>query len=378
MKKNRIIFTGGGTGGHVFPLISVIRNLKKEFPDGDNLDMYYIAPKDKIPNFSFTREGLRTKYIFSGKLRRSLTLKTVLLNIVDLIKIPIGVIQSIFHFLAISPDLIFSKGGYGSVPVTIAAAILRVPVILHESDATPGLANRLVARFSTEIFVSFRDTKDINSKKKFVVGNPIRKKLTEGDSDRAEKRFGLSMEKPIIMILGGSQGSERINDTILSVLAQLLIDFEVIHQCGARNIEEVEREAKAILPDDLKKYYHPFSFFNEVELGDAYKVADLIISRAGSGSIFEIAANKKPSILIPLPEAAQNHQVENAYRVAGLGAATVMEEDNLTPHFFLERIRSIFSSPQELEEMRQQATRFAKPEAGRIIAAYIKEFLIQY
>ncbi len=377
MKESKIIFTGGGTGGHVFPLVSVIRNLQKEFPKDHRLTMYYIAPKDEIPDFNFTQEGLKTRYILAGKLRRYIDPISIIRNLVDMVKIPIGVVQAIFHIFVISPDLVFSKGGYGSVPVAIAATMMRVPVILHESDAAPGLANKIVAKFATEVFVSFFETEGINPGKKFVVGNPIREEIKNGSLDGAVQRFNLTKEKPILLILGGSQGSKRINDTILAILNQLLGDFEVIHQCGRVNIEQIQKETDAFLHDHLKKYYHPFSFFDEGQLKDAYSAADLVISRAGSGSIFEILANGKPSILIPLPEAAQNHQAENAYRVAKYGVTIVMEEDNLTPHFFLEKVRSLFSPPTQLIEMKKNTIQFKDFNAGRIIAAYIKEFLIR-
>lgn len=377
MKNRKIIFTGGGTGGHVFPLVSVIRNLKDQMPKNESLEMFYIAPKDNIPDFNFTQEGLKTRYILAGKLRRYIDPVSIVLNIVDIIKIPIGIIQSLFHLFVISPDMVFSKGGYGSVPVAIAATILQIPVILHESDAAPGLANKIVSKFATEVFVSFQDTEGINPGKKFVVGNPIRRELLEGSSQEAKKRFNLVGDRPVLLIMGGSQGSARINDTILAVLVQLLDNFEIIHQCGRDNIKEVKQETEAFLPEDLKPLYHPYSFFDENQLKDAYSVANLVVSRAGSGSIFEIIANHKPSILIPLPEAAQNHQAENAYRIAKLGAAIVMEEENLTPHFFLERVKALFSPPTQLEEMKESMEHFSKPDAGRILAAYIKEFLIQ-
>ncbi|MGM0438866.1 MAG: undecaprenyldiphospho-muramoylpentapeptide beta-N-acetylglucosaminyltransferase [Patescibacteria group bacterium] len=377
MKERKIIFTGGGTGGHVFPLVAVIRSLKDQFPSNEKLNMFYIAPKDNIPDFNFTQEGLKTKYILAGKLRRYIDPISIFLNIIDIIKIPLGIVQAIFHLFVISPDMVFSKGGYGSVPVAIAASILRIPIILHESDATPGLANKIVSKFATEVFVSFQDTENINPGKKFVVGNPIRKSVLDGDFEQGVNRFNLKKGKPVLLVLGGSQGSERINDTILAVLTQLLEEFEIIHQCGRDNIEKIREETEAFLPEELKGFYHPYAFFDENQMKDAYAVASLVVSRAGAGSIFEIIANNKPSILIPLPEAAQNHQAENAYRVARVGATIVMEEENLTPHFFLEKVKSLFSPPTQLAEMKENSKYFSKPDAGHVLAAYIKEFLIR-
>ncbi len=376
MKKYKVIFTGGGTGGHVFPLVSIIRNLKDNPDESFELEMHYIGPKDKITEFNFSDEGLSVKSVFTGKLRRRFDPLAILLNILDIIKIPIGVIQSIAQIMIISPDLVFSKGGYGSVPMVLAASMLRVPIILHESDAVPGLANRIISRFATEVFVSFQDTEGINPSKKMVVGNPIRKSILNGSYESAESRFNLQGGKPGLLIMGGSQGSERINNNLLAVLNQLLDDFEIIHQCGKNNFKNIKAETEAFLPESKKGLYHPQAFFNEEELGDAYKVADLIISRAGAGSIFEITAVGKPSILIPLPEAAQDHQKENAYRVAEKGASIVIEEENLTPHFLMERIRSLFFQSEQLEKMKKKTDSFAKPEAGRVISAYIKEYLI--
>ncbi len=377
MKKRKIVFTGGGTGGHVFPLVSVIRNLKKSFPDEHKLELYYIAPKDNIPDFNFTQEGLKTKYIFAGKLRRYVDPISILLNLIDLIKTPIGIIQSIFHLLVLNPDVIFSKGGYGSVPVTLAAKVMQVPVILHESDAAPGLANKIVSRFATEVFVSFQDTIGVNPGKKFVVGNPIREGVLDGNAGRANQRFGLIGGRPTILIMGGSQGSERINDTVLAVLNEFLEDFEIIHQCGRNNIKKIKKETSLFLSNNNQKYYHPYSFFDEDQMKDAYAVADLVVSRAGAGTIFEILANEKPSILIPLPEAAQNHQAENAYRIAKHNATLVMEEENLTPHFFLENIKSLFELSYRLEEMKKNTKRLKKPDAGKVLSAYLKEFLLR-
>lgn len=376
MKDYKVIFTGGGTGGHVFPLVSVIRNLKVQFEDESKLKMYYIAPKDEVPDFGFEEEGLSPKRILAGKLRRRFDPLALLLNLIDMIKVPIGVIQSIVHIMIISPDLVFSKGGYGSVPVVLAASILRIPIILHESDAVPGLANRIIFKFATEVFVSFQETEAIEPGKKFVVGNPIRKELLDGSYEKAKEMLNLQGGRPRLLIMGGSQGSERINDTVLAVLNQLLEDFEVIHQCGKNNFKAIKAETDAFLPKEKKKFYHPHSFFDEKELSNAYAAANLVISRAGAGSIFEIAALKKASILIPLPEAAQDHQKENAYRVARKGATIVIEEENLTPHFLLEKIKSLFFPPNRLREMESNTDLFSKPEAGRILAAYIKEYLI--
>jgi UDP-N-acetylglucosamine--N-acetylmuramyl-(pentapeptide) pyrophosphoryl-undecaprenol N-acetylglucosamine transferase len=370
----KIVFTGGGTGGHIFPIIAIVRQLKKKSPS-KNLGLFYIGPKDNFGTL-FSQEGIKTFYILSGKLRRYLDPLSLILNGFDIfLKIPIGFLQSFIYLFFLAPDVIFSKGGYGSFPVVFAGKILGIPIFLHESDSVPGLANRFLAHFAIEIFVSFPDTFYFPKDKIILVGNPIREELLNGNKNEAQKYFQLTGEKPIILILGGSQGAQRINDKVLEVLPHLLKDFEIIHQCGEKNFKSVKKEAEIFIDEYLRKFYHPYPFLNEQELKLAYCVADLVISRAGAGVIFELSALGKPSILIPLPESAQEHQVRNAYIFAKSGAALILEEENFTPLFFVERIKYLFENPEYLEKMRKAAKEFARIKAAEIIAEYLLEFL---
>lgn len=371
----KILFTGGGTGGHILPIIAITREIRRIHQKPD-LQFFYIGPKDEFGEIFLSQEGIKVKTVLSGKIRRYLNLKTVLQNLIDVIfKIPIGIFQAFFYIFFLAPDLIFSKGGFGSIPGVISSWLLRVPIFLHESDVTPGLANRLISKFTLEIFVSFPKTEYFSPKKMILVGNPIRKEILEGKKEEAQQFLKLSGQKPVILILGGSQGAQRINDKILEILPQLLQSFEIIHQCGEKNFKEVKAEAKAILPEGLIRNYHLFPFLKEEEIKQAYAASHLILSRAGSGSIFEIAALKKPSILVPLPEAAQNHQVKNAYAYAQSGTAIVLEEANFTAHFFLEKLKYLFSQPEELEKMAKAAQEFSKPQAAKTIAGYLCGYL---
>lgn len=209
-----------------------------------------------------------------------------------------------------------------------------------------------------------------------MVGNPIRKEILDGDKEKAGELFSLTFEKPIFLIMGGSQGAEAINDFILEILNDLLKNYEIIHVTGRENIKETQGEAQVVMDKDLDKYYHPVGFLDEEKIKHAYKSADLIISRSGSGSIFEIAAVGKPSILVPLPSAAGNHQAKNAYAYAETGACEVIEQENLTPNFFMENIQLLFLHPEKLAAMSQAALAFAKPLAARAIAREILEFLM--
>ena len=372
----RILFTGGGTAGHIFPIIAIAREIRRISPK--EIDFFYLGPKDPFGEILLSQEGIKVKTIFCGKFRRYFNLRSFFENLVDILfKIPIGIFQAFFYIFFLAPDLIFSKGGFGSIPGVIGGVLLRVPIFLHESDARPGMTNRFLARFSLEIFVSFPRTLYFPLEKMILVGNPIRREILEGKKEEAKDFFKLSSDRPVILILGGSQGAQRINDKILEILPEILKNFELIHQSGEKNFAQLKAEAEVITPVSLKKYYHLFPFLKEEELKKAYTACDLIVSRAGSGSIFEIAALGKPSILIPLPEAAQGHQLENAYKYSQNGAALVLEEENFTPHFFLEKLNYLFSHPEELEKMEKAAKEFSKPMAAKIIASYIISYLTE-
>ena len=371
----KLVFTGGGTGGHIFPIIAVVREIRKSYQDKD-IEFFYIGPKDEFFSILLSQESIKVKTVLGGKIRRYFGIKALFQNFIDVfIKIPIGFFQAFFYFFLLAPDLIVSKGGFGSVPGVMAGKLLQIPIFLHESDIAPGLANQFLARFSLKIFVSFPKTEYFKPSKMILIGNPIRREILEESKKEAQEIFKLTKEKSVVLILGGSQGAQRVNDRILEVLSDLLQNFEVIHQTGRANFKQVQAEAKVVISKDLEKYYHAFPFFKEQEIEKAYRLADLIVSRAGSGSIFEIAAFGKPSILIPLPESAQNHQVKNAYSYAENGACQILEEPNFTPNFFLERLKYLFSHPQELEKMKKAAKQFSKPEAAVKMAEYILQYL---
>jgi len=371
----KILFTGGGTGGHIVPIIAIVREIRKIQPKG-SFQFFFLGPRDEFSQVLLSQEDIKVRHVLSGKIRRYGGWKNLLKNIFDVgVKTPLGVIQSLFQIFFISPDLIFSRGGFGSIPVVLAGKMLFSPIFLHESDVAPSLSNRFLSKLALEIFISFPKTEYFPLKKIIQVGNPIRKELLIGQKNEARELFKMTSQKPVILIQGGSQGAKRINDKILEVLPEMIKNFEIIHQCGEKNFRQLKMESKAIIDPELEKSYHLFPFLKEPELRNAYAVSDLIISRAGSGSIFEIAAVGKPAILIPLPEAAQNHQVQNAYAYAQNEAAIVLEETNFTSHFFLEKLKLLFSQPENMEKMSGAAAEFARPEAGKIIANYLIEYL---
>ncbi|MFA5746938.1 MAG: UDP-N-acetylglucosamine--N-acetylmuramyl-(pentapeptide) pyrophosphoryl-undecaprenol N-acetylglucosamine transferase [Candidatus Paceibacterota bacterium] len=373
---SKIVFTGGGTGGHVFPIIAVDREIKRKVPEG-KIKFYYVGAKDDFSHVFLPQEGIKTIFIWSGKFRRYFNIVSFFQNIFDIfVRIPIGFVQSFFILFFLMPDVIFSKGGYGSLGTVIAGWLLGIPIFMHESDISPGLANRICSNFSSKIFISFppKETDYFPLKKMIYVGNPIREELLKGTKESAKSAFELHSDKPVLVILGGSQGSERINEIIMGVLPEMVADFEVIHQAGDRNIQQVKKEADAFLKPEIKKYYHLFPFLSESQLKDAYAAADFIVARSGAGTIFEVAAVGKPSILVPLPESAQNHQLKNAYNFARSEGCLVLEEGNLTPHFLLKKIKDAFLSG-KVKTMAQKAKDFAKPDAADMIARYLLEYL---
>ncbi|MDD5606263.1 MAG: undecaprenyldiphospho-muramoylpentapeptide beta-N-acetylglucosaminyltransferase [Candidatus Pacebacteria bacterium] len=369
----KIVFTGGGTAGHIYPIIAIIKEIKKNNP---NVSFYYIGPKDDFALTALQEENVIIKIISAGKIRRYLSFQ----NIIDILyRIPKGFFQSFYYIYTINPDLIFSKGGYGSITPVIASWILQTPIFLHESDSIPGLANRVNGKLALVIFLAFgiKQISFFSPNKLMVVGNPIRSEILQGNLDEAKRIFSLSGEKPVILILGGSQGAQIINETILLMMPDFLEKFEVIHQTGEKNIKEIEKESKTVIPENLQKYYHALGFLDKNKLKHAYKASDLIIARAGAGTIFEIAEIEKPSILIPLKGSAQNHQVKNAYAFAQDGKSIVIEQENLKAHFLLEKIKYLFSQRSIMEEMKKKCRNFAKPNAAKIIAEYIISYLEQ-
>ena len=373
----KILFTGGGTGGHLLPIIAVARELRRSY-SGKDLELYYMGPEDKFGDILLSQERIKTLTVGTGKVRRGWSFKTFFQNLFDVFfKTPFAILNAFRILFLLSPDVIFSKGGYGAIPGTAAGRLLRIPIFLHESDIIPGKSNRAAERFAIEIFVSFPHTKYFSPKKILLVGNPIRREILTGTKEEATKIFDLQGGKPILLIMGGSQGSQRINDMLLVILDQALNDFEIIHQTGAKNFEQVRKEAEVVMSEQNAPYYHPVGFMNETDLRHAYAAADILINRAGAGSIFEIAALGKPSILIPLPESAQNHQIANAYSYAKTGAAIVLEQPNLQPHFFLQRVKDIMYDAAETARMEEAAKNFARPNAAKVIAEYILTYLLQ-
>ncbi len=380
----RILFTGGGTGGHIYPILAVAEELQILAPQKNlAIDLHYFGAPGPY-HILLENNGIKALKILSAKWRRYFDLR----NFTDvLILFPLSIIQAFWKVFWLMPDVLFSKGGPGSLPIVLACKFYRIPIIIHDSDSVIGLANKLAARFADKIAISFNSEADfisqkiknseILSQKTALVGNPIRRSLIRGnilESDTAKKLFGFNPEKPVVLIIGGSQGSIKINDFMLDIAGELIENFQILHQTGIKNFDEVKEQLNLVLKNysqEEKSHYKVVSYFDK-DLKDAYSAADLVISRASSGSIFETAAFGKPAILVPLPsEVVGDHQTKNAYEYAKNGAAIVIEESNLKPNIFITQLKNLFSNPERLKAMSEAAKKFAKPEAARIIAEEI-------
>lgn len=366
----KILFVGGGSGGHFYPLVAVARSILKIAENERIARLEFFLMSDKpIEKTLLEKEEIKFIQIPAGKIRRYFSL----LNLSDIIKTFLGIVISFFKLYRLMPEVVFSKGGYAAFPVLFCARILRIPVMIHESDSIPGAVNKWAGKWAQKIAVSFKETlRFFDAQKTVVTGNPIRTQILGGNEKEAILHFNLEEGMRTILVLTGSQGAMKINETILDVLPELLEKYQVIHQMGENNFKDVEGRARVILENvPLKHRYHPLPFLNEGSLKNAGKIASIIVSRAGAGSIFEIAGWGLPSILIPLYNSAQNHQRENAYNYAGAGACEVIEEPNLKPHILLLQIDKILSNEEKIKKMSDAAKSFSRPDAADVLAQEI-------
>ncbi|MBU6390035.1 undecaprenyldiphospho-muramoylpentapeptide beta-N-acetylglucosaminyltransferase [Patescibacteria group bacterium] len=367
----KIMFTGGGTGGHFYPIIAVAESIKKIVKEKRLLPpaLYYMAnePYDRRALFD---AGITFVSMPSGKIRRYFSL----LNVTDVFKTAAGVLKSLWKIFLIYPDVIFGKGGYASFPALVAARIFRIPVVIHESDSVPGRVNVWAGKFAVSVAVSFPEAaKYFPEEKTAFTGNPVRQEVLNLDPDAAYEYFKMEKNVPTIFVIGGSQGARIINETLLSVLAELVKKYQVIHQTGSKNFDDVSKEAGVILSGSpLKTRYLPIAYLDDVQMKSAAAAASLVVSRAGS-TIFELAAWGVPSIVIPLREAAEDHQTKNAFNYARSGAAVVIEEVNLSPHVLLSEIDRLLGDSAKLAQMKTAARQFARLDAADTIALKLLE-----
>ena len=362
----KILLTGGGSGGHFYPLIAVAESLN-EIAKKENLvsaELYFMSDSPYDAE-ALIENNITFVPIMAGKIRRYASF----LNFLDFFKTGLGVISALKKVFDIYPDIVFSKGAYASFPVLMAAKILRIPVIIHESDSVPGKTNLWAAKFAKKIAVSYPDAANYFPKEKVAyTGNPLRKAIININKTGAHEYLDLEKSLPTILIIGGSLGAKLINDRILNSLPNLLERYQIIHQTGKSNVQEVSELSDIILANNPnKRRYRIFDYLNNLSLTMAAGASDLIISRAGS-TIFEIASWGVPSIVIPITETNGNHQRMNAYAYARSGAASVIEEANLTTNVLIGEINRILQDTNLREKMSVSAKNFTHPDAADIIA----------
>ncbi len=372
----RILFTGGGTGGHFYPIIAVAQELNNLIKEKRLIgaEMYYMSPTPYNSGVLFDN-GIIYKKNSAGKLRRYFSI----LNFFDLFKTAWGVLESIIQVYRIYPDVVFAKGGYASFPALFAAKILRIPVVIHESDSAPGRVNAWAGKFAQKIAVSYPDAAHYFPEDRVAyTGNPVRKDIEVPITEGTHEFLGLEDNSPVVLVLGGSQGAKVINELILEDLDGLLKNYQIIHQTGKNNYSEVKATAEAVLYNSThKNHYKPYDYLNELAMRMAAGVASVVVSRAGS-TIFEIAAWGLPSIIIPIPEEVSHDQRENAYAYARSGAAVVIEESNLSAHILKSEIDRIVENVEMRATMQEAAKAFYKPSAGKVIAEEILKIALSH
>lgn len=361
----RIVLVGGGTGGHFYPLIAIAEAIRdRDQALAKQTELYYIGP-DPYNYESLAALNITFTSCPAGKKR----LYFSILNFFDKFKIIGGIFVAIWKLYKLYPDVVMSKGGFTSVPVTIAARILRIPVVIHESDAVPGRANKHAAKYARYIAISYDDTATNFPKEKIALtGLPIRKSFFTPHPD-AYTKLGIPSDRPVVLITGGSLGAERINNLILDSLDELLPKYTLIHQVGERNFEVVQQTAGSLIKDQsYLSHYFLHGHMSSDLFAAAHQVASLTVSRAGSGSIAEIALTGTPSILIPIPEEISRDQRANAYAYARTGAASVLEEANLTDDMLATEINRILTNQEIYKEMSQAAADFTHKDAAYTLA----------
>ncbi len=372
----KILFTGGGTGGHFYPIIAIAQALYESAKSNKVLPphLYFMAPSQYNPRALFDND-IEFVQVPAGKIRRYFSL----LNFTDLFKTLYGVIIATIKMYEIYPDVVVGKGGYASFPPLLAARILRIPVIIHESDSSPGRVNAWAGKFAQRIAVSYPEAGKYFKKEKVAfTGNPIRKEIINPLSNGAKEFLKLEENTPTIFIIGGSQGAQNINDTVIESLPELVERYQVIHQTGRKNFEIVTKTAEIVLKDSKHSHrYHPYDYLNDLSLRMAAGASDLVVSRAGS-AIFEIASWGLPSIIIPLPQNISHDQVNNAFSYAHSGACIVMEEQNLSSHIFISEIDRIINNQTIKDKMKQGAKQFSHIDAADKIANVILETALSH
>ncbi len=335
----RIILTGGGTAGHVTPNIALLPRLKEL-----NYDIHYIGSYNGIEKELIEQFGIPYHGIATGKLRRYFSVQ----NFTDPFRVLKGMSEAKKLVKVLQPDVIFSKGGFVSVPVVLAGKSCKVPTIIHESDMTPGLANKLSIPSATKVCCNFPETLDhLPEGKAVLTGSPIRQELLRGDKFKAREFLNFKSDKPVILVVGGSLGAVAVNNAVRALLPELLKSYQIIHLCGKGKVDESLNGVEG---------YAQFEYIKE-ELKDLFALTDIVISRAGANAICELLALRKPNLLIPLSAtASRGDQILNARSFERQGFSVVLEEEELTNEVLLSAINKLYENRESYIETMKQSS----------------------
>jgi UDP-N-acetylglucosamine--N-acetylmuramyl-(pentapeptide) pyrophosphoryl-undecaprenol N-acetylglucosamine transferase len=353
-----VVFTGGGTAGHVFPGLAVAELLRRRGRE----HIVWVGSSRGMERRLVEGRGIPFHGIPAGKLRRYLSVR----NLIDVLKVAAGVVAAVVLLARLKPAVVFSKGGYVTVPVVLAARILGIPRATHESDADPGLATRINARLADRVLLTYDSTVDFFPEalrsRCLTVGNPVRRDLAAGDAAAARRRLGVPPDRPLVFFVGGSLGSAQINGLVSEIVGPLLERAAVVHQRGEHPAPRSDGDG-----------YASFSFIGE-EYADILAAADLVVCRAGAGTLWELSLAAKPAVLIPLPRASsRGDQERNARIFAERGAAAVLSGDEVTADALLGEVLRLLDSPAERERMGRAAAGFDAGGAADRIARMIDD-----
>ena len=376
----RIVLTGGGTGGHFYPLVAVTEAIEDLCKERTLIEpeLYYVGPQpfDKV---ALLEHDIQYRESPAGKLRRYPSV----LNIFGLIKTAIGIARATMQLFGLYPDVVFSTGGYAAFPTIYAARLLRIPLVIYDADATPGRVSLWSSKYARWIAVAHPDAaKQFPAKvrdKIARIGHPLRQEIESPTKEGGYEFLKLDTSVPVIFVMGGSQGAVAINETIIDALKELVTRYDVVHQTGSANLDEVSKISSVVLKDSpYKERYRIYGLLNTLALRMAAGIASVVIARAGSGTIFEIASWGKPAILVPIPEDVSHDQTQNAFSYARTGAAVVIEQRNLTPHILVAEVDRLMADKELQQKMIEAGKAYAKPDAARKVAIILLETAISH
>lgn len=376
----RIVLAGGGSGGHFYPLVAVAESIAEICREKTLLEpeLFYVGP-EPFDSTALLENDIIYQPSAAGKIRRYPSL----LNVLSLFSTLWGVIRATGQMYRLYPDVVFSTGGFAAFPTLYAARLLQIPVVIYDADAKPGRVSLWSAKFARWIGVAHPEAAAAFPEKyrhKIArVGHPIRNAIESPAHEGGHTFLKLEASIPTVMIMGGSQGAQAINGCVIDALPELVQSYNVVHQTGAANLDEVSKIASVVLKDSrYAERYRPFGLLNTLAIRMTAGIASVIVARAGSGTIFEIASWGIPAILVPIPEDISHDQTENAFSYARAGGCIVIEQRNLTPHVLAAEIARILADAGLRESMRQAAQGYARPQAAKKVAKILLDTIIEH